>query len=473
MVETWASSFCRANADRISELPDHLLVRILSLLSMKEAARTSLLSTRWRYLFASLPHLVFDQRLLPISSDFCETHCCWDCCEIKPDEIQKWVGIVDQILSLHQSNGIQSCKIAGICLDECRSDIDRFLSFMTVKGIQRLVLKNLLDMKLYKIPSGVFHCESLRELVVRSCTVDSISFESLRRLESLKLQDVEVSEDLVSNILSSCNLLKELELCYCPGIKNLKIEIPNLLTLKVLTDWSSIIRLKNAARLVNFHLHITPSNRKRLPFQEDKKFYQFLRDIAKVKCLQLGYHIGHLCIEKLPENLSYHFPNLRTLNMVIDFNNANDARFFAVLLKGAPYLRNVTLLSHSPILESFKEKIEQDYWKKLNSFYCMRHHLVTIWINFWDFSIKRDLGILEFLLINGLVLEEMRRTPLEDYTYVNLLLTSKLELGDLAMAGNTVSFQENIQQGMSAKLYHSPPALPLQIQGQGHVLQTL
>ncbi|XP_077227922.1 F-box/LRR-repeat protein At5g02910-like isoform X2 [Tasmannia lanceolata] len=245
MVETRAYRRLRANEDRISKLPDHLLGSILSLLPMKEASRASILSKRWRYLFTSLPHLVLDYRLSL--------------------QIKKWVSIVD--------------------------------------------------------------------------------------------------------------------------------------------------RLKNAARLVNFSIQITPSNCQRLPSQEDKAdkaFHQFLGDIANVKCLQLFYQIGHLCREKVPDNLGYHFPNLRILTMVIDLNNANDTRFFAVLLKGAPCLQNLTVLCDSPICFNLEEKVELDYWKKLEPFYCMRHHLVTIRINFADYNNKQDLGILEFLLMNGSMLKEVR-----------------------------------------------------------------
>ncbi|BBH06775.1 hypothetical protein Prudu_018511 [Prunus dulcis] len=49
--------------DRISHLPDEILVSILSLLSLKEAAITSLLSKRWQHLWASTDTLDFDSKL--------------------------------------------------------------------------------------------------------------------------------------------------------------------------------------------------------------------------------------------------------------------------------------------------------------------------------------------------------------------------------------------------------------------------
>ncbi|XP_056689122.1 F-box/FBD/LRR-repeat protein At3g52680 isoform X2 [Spinacia oleracea] len=48
------------NVDLISGLPDDILVYLLSFLEMKTAARTSLLSKRWSYIWTYLVHLDFD-----------------------------------------------------------------------------------------------------------------------------------------------------------------------------------------------------------------------------------------------------------------------------------------------------------------------------------------------------------------------------------------------------------------------------
>lgn len=53
--------------DIFSGLPDELHSHILSFLPMKTAASTSLLSRKWRYLFACNPNLVFDNHKVSTS----------------------------------------------------------------------------------------------------------------------------------------------------------------------------------------------------------------------------------------------------------------------------------------------------------------------------------------------------------------------------------------------------------------------
>ncbi|KAE7995435.1 hypothetical protein FH972_000229 [Carpinus fangiana] len=51
------------NSRCLSNLPEEVLLHILSLLPTKDAARTSEVSKRWEYLWASMPNLVFDGSL--------------------------------------------------------------------------------------------------------------------------------------------------------------------------------------------------------------------------------------------------------------------------------------------------------------------------------------------------------------------------------------------------------------------------
>ncbi|GKV04763.1 hypothetical protein SLEP1_g16876 [Rubroshorea leprosula] len=101
--------------DRISSLPGHLIDNFLSHLPVKDAVRTSVLSRKWRYKWATVPSLVFDTQCLAASS-------------LDPALIKnKLVSIVDHVLLLH--NGpIQKFKLSHRDLLGA-ADIDRFFLY--------------------------------------------------------------------------------------------------------------------------------------------------------------------------------------------------------------------------------------------------------------------------------------------------------------------------------------------------------
>ncbi|KAJ0427749.1 putative F-box domain-containing protein [Helianthus annuus] len=48
--------------DRLSSLPDDLIHKILSFVSIKQAVETSVLSPRWKYIWTSMPYLNFSNQ---------------------------------------------------------------------------------------------------------------------------------------------------------------------------------------------------------------------------------------------------------------------------------------------------------------------------------------------------------------------------------------------------------------------------
>ncbi|KAF5782338.1 putative F-box domain, leucine-rich repeat domain superfamily, F-box-like domain superfamily [Helianthus annuus] len=48
--------------DRLSSLPDDLILKTLSFIDTKHAIRTSVLSSRWKYIWTSTPRLDFSTR---------------------------------------------------------------------------------------------------------------------------------------------------------------------------------------------------------------------------------------------------------------------------------------------------------------------------------------------------------------------------------------------------------------------------
>ncbi|KAJ0427741.1 putative F-box domain, leucine-rich repeat domain superfamily, F-box-like domain superfamily [Helianthus annuus] len=59
--------------DRLTSLPDDIIHKILSFVSIKRAVKTSVLSSRWRFIWTSMPYLSFsceDFHTLPKLSNF-------------------------------------------------------------------------------------------------------------------------------------------------------------------------------------------------------------------------------------------------------------------------------------------------------------------------------------------------------------------------------------------------------------------
>jgi len=239
-------------SDRISSLPDHLKDQILSNLSIKEAVRTSVLSSNWRKKWSTQPDLVFDSRCVSTATSR------------NPSVIEsKFLRIIDHVLLLH-SGPINKFEVSGSCYDsnitirtKSLADVDRWIHHLAGRSIKEFVLTIRVE-QYYKIPWCLFSYQSLHNLKLKWCWVEPpMMFEGFRNLKSLALYDVLMTQDSFENLISGCPQLEELMLSKVQGLTQLNIQAPNLKLCHITNDKFEGISFNNTLQLAEVYLELS------------------------------------------------------------------------------------------------------------------------------------------------------------------------------------------------------------------------
>ncbi|XP_022717933.1 F-box protein At4g22280-like [Durio zibethinus] len=206
--------------DRISGLPDEILCHVMSFLPLKEAIRTSILSTRWSKVFTLMSNLNFE-----------------DCLKTQKSESFRFMNFVDRVLFYH----------TGV-VDKLHLKCGEFIDSYRVDGWMRYALKNKvreLDLCLNckdfrKLPLGVFTCKTLVSLRLDKHSKCKLALElpvkiCFPSLKSLHLSGIGLPDDgSIQRFFSSCSVLEELVVDRCFLKKQCKFNVSSP-TLKRLT----------------------------------------------------------------------------------------------------------------------------------------------------------------------------------------------------------------------------------------------
>nr|POE52577.1 f-box/fbd/lrr-repeat protein [Quercus suber] len=360
------------NTDRISNLPDAILQRILTLLETKDAVKTSTLSKRWQYLWMSITDLVF--------------------MEDGPDKRKKrvqFMNFVERVLVLLMHK-VQVLSI-GLGIDEdsrCNSEEPIMLPhcLFTSESLTYLSLTyfNLESYVLLKIPSSIWF-SSLKTLKIRFAV-----FPDDRSMQRL-LSGVPVLEDLT------------LDACCWWNVRSVCISAPMLKTLAIYEtvdglDQDDCQFLIFGMNLKYFYYGEKDKRQREVSY----RVHKLLRGLSLVKKLAITPYV----IEGLSyaEELLAHLPvfcNLTCLKFIGEPMNFASGELGNIIQK-LPCL-NSLIFNVGIFLSPYCEEGE---WKLDPVAPCFSTHLKSITIREFG-GTKGELHVVNFLLESALILESL------------------------------------------------------------------
>ncbi|XP_010435739.1 PREDICTED: F-box/LRR-repeat protein At5g38396-like [Camelina sativa] len=376
--------------DLFSNLPDEIVCHILSFLTTKETALTSVLSKRWRYLIAFVPNLHIDNSVFLNPEEG----------KHKSQEIQQsFMDFVDRVLSLQRNSPIKKASLKCLSMRDSDSNrVDDWISNLLARGVCELDLliylcmdeyvllsskcfesRNLVKLKLDSLCIGVqpdmICCSApvvgwlaegivlpmLKTLVIKSVGfyVDEFFLRALPALEELVLDDVFWLWNVMDVTVSNANL-KTLTVNSNHYTGTISFDTPSLVYFccsdYVAKDYP-VVNMENLvearisllvtedqikrARAPNDYLLDEGDDNVVLRFENVGKLMNGIRNVQYLDLSAVTLEVLSFCCDSMPV-----FNNLKSLTIKSDENHTWQA--MPVLIRNCPHLETLVLegLSH-------------------------------------------------------------------------------------------------------------------------------
>ncbi|XP_062144531.1 F-box/FBD/LRR-repeat protein At5g56420-like isoform X1 [Alnus glutinosa] len=392
----------------LGDLPEEILRHILSFLPTKDAVRTSLLSKRWEYLWASIPNLDFGRSF--------------------PAKRNLLMNFVERVLCLRDSYAIKQFTLSCDVLHDA-SRVNRWISAVVRHNVQELYIKLDNFKGKFSLPYCLFTCKTLISLHLRMSYIlklpTTICFSNLKTLTIIKVTFSD--EYLTQQFFSGLPVLENLCLknCSWKGLKFVHLSAPKLHSLSITElKWLNLsygdgcqimifaLGLKKFdyfGELFNEYCLYKSFSLERAEInvildnasaQIAHRMYKLLIGLSNVEVLSLSLEVVE-ALRDAGERL-YHMPM---------FNNLANLVFFEGSTIDLGCVGLLRILHNSPCLKTMKfswgiSLRENDDWKLDPLPPCFLSHLKWIVVRNYDGD-KEEFFAMKILLKNAIVLDEI------------------------------------------------------------------
>uniref|UniRef100_A0ACD5WLP2 Uncharacterized protein n=1 Tax=Avena sativa TaxID=4498 RepID=A0ACD5WLP2_AVESA len=231
--------------DRITRLPRELQRKIVSRLPVKDAARTAVLSWRWRMIWLSTPLVLIDAHLLPKGQAF-------------PPAYASSPPIAAAVSTIFEAHpGPFSC-VHLVCsrMDSHRAQLARWLQLFAAKGVQDLALVNRPWPRDMRLPATLFTINTLTRLYLglwKLPDAAALRGASFPHLRELGLCCVEMEHGDVDSLVARSPVLEILNILACFKGLRLRLVSQSLRCVQIsggIMENIAVVKAPNLERLI-------------------------------------------------------------------------------------------------------------------------------------------------------------------------------------------------------------------------------
>ncbi|KAJ9694550.1 hypothetical protein PVL29_010167 [Vitis rotundifolia] len=403
--------------DLISKLPPEILGSIVSFLPLKQAVRTSALSTPWRSLWA------------PLQVDLCFASDQMTGQEASKEAAQVMATFLRSYQRPQQwkfrlglpKNKQEPSKTVQQLLVLATMGVDKELHLNFCDGEQ---VPNVFQLTL-GLPTKTSGLSSLKSLHLRSVThfaenLVSTLFSNCLLLENLKLENC---SGLQSINIEAGNYLESFTVTNCPDMVNIKVSAPNLKSFKY-QGVLPLIQLKNTSNLIDVVLNL----RDGLGYTEFdcEELLYLLASLKEVEILTIsGWLLEWMCSAGVIfGQLQFRFNKLKELRWIDSLMNRTKRDSLACFLNSTPSLEKLYIKidqSLSSIPHPFFHHYwhEPHLWMDYKTVKCNASQLVVLKsVRLVGFPNEEDeLLLMDLLLKKAVTLKSMTVTSPENHSW--------------------------------------------------------